>query len=131
MTKAQLIEKRGLEWYENHKRNMRERSRQRFQEDPEYREKVLEQKRQNHIKHNEKRREYNRKRAVICRINCRDRNRLIAKGLIPDGKIVHHLKYHTNPDDETWIDDIVFMTQEEHSKWHYEHPEFRAIENVI
>lgn len=89
MTKAQLIEKRGLEWYENHKRNMRERSRQRFQEDQEYREKVLEQKRQNHIKHNEKRREYNRKRAVICRINCRDRNRLIAKGLIPEGKIVH------------------------------------------
>jgi hypothetical protein len=52
-------------------------------------------------------------------------------GMLKEGYEVHHFKYHSNPSDASWIDDIALMTREEHLKWHREHPDFCAVDNII
>ena len=58
------------------------------------------------------------------RIRSRDRGRLVKLGFnLGNGKEVHHIKYHSDNNDEDWIFDIIiFYSREEHWKWHDEHP---------
>ena len=47
------------------------------------------------------------------------------------GKELHHIKYHTDNNDASWINDILILSPEEHEHWHREHPDFKAEENII
>lgn len=128
MTKAEIIAKYGEEGYEAYK----ERCRRNYHA---YYHKNMDKEKQRYAKyradHAQEKRAYNRKCANVVRINCRDRNRLMRMGKIGKGQVVHHMKYHSDNADKTWIDDIIIMTQEEHVLWHMAHPEFIANENVI
>lgn len=128
MTKKELIERHGVEWYEEHKRKCREQFKARYHADIE---KARAKDRENHAKNHRARDIYLKKHNTIYKINSRDRIRLVNMGAQLDGKEVHHFKYHTDNSDASWIDDIAIMTIDEHRKWHQEHPDFRAIENII
>lgn len=65
------------------------------------------------------------------RINSRDANRIAAMGILKEGQEVHHIKYHVDKHDDTWMNDILIMDREEHRKWHRDHPEFNALENIV
>lgn len=62
------------------------------------------------------------------RIRQRDYHRLQREGLIPEGCEVHHMKYHHCPHAliEAVIEDILFLTPEQHEQWHREHPDFKG-----
>lgn len=128
MTKAELIERYGEEWYERHKERTRENAYKYYRENLE---KETERYRKYRAEHTAERKEYCEKNAVIYRINSRDRNRLVAMGKVSGDQVIHHLKYHKDRNDETWIDDIMIMTREEHDLWHMNHPDFVAMENVV
>ena len=127
LTKAELIERYGEQWYEDFKTRQREAIRQRYYNDIEASRGRC---RVNYHKHRASHKKYADDRRIIYNINARDRIKLDALGLIPDGMEVHHLKYHLNKNDD-WMKDIVIMTRAEHRKWHREHPEFNALEHVV
>jgi hypothetical protein len=128
MTKAEMIEKYGIEYYEDFKAKSRARMKKLYHSDIELaRKKVREEYRRN----SETAKAYIKAHREIYRIGCRDRNRLVNRGYSLDGMEIHHLKYHRNNDDEDWLDDIIVMPREEHRKWHFDHPEFRAKDNIV
>lgn len=128
MGKAELIERYGIEYYEQFKAKSRERMYRKYHENVE-----LARKRKNDSQKwkNEARKRYVESHREIYRINCRDRNRLKLKGAIPDDMVIHHLKYHADNKYPDWMDDILIMTREEHAEWHRLHPEFVATENIV
>ena len=128
MTKAEMIERYGAEWYESFKTRQREQIRERYHANIDASREYCRAKYQRYRK---QRKRYSKERRVIYNINTRDRIRLATMGLIPDGMEVHHLKYHIDTNDEKWIDDVVVMTREEHRKWHREHPDFKATEHIV
>lgn len=128
MTKAEILEHYGAEWYERHKANCRRIDKEFREKNPE----LLKERRHNrYIKNPEYSKEYNKKHSETYRISCRDRNRLIRMGVSLERKQVHHFKYHKDIKDASWIDDIVLMTPSEHRIWHRDHPEFVASENIV
>ena len=128
MTKIELIEKYGVEWYEQFKATQRERYRERYHADAE---KARKRRRDEYQRNKETNKRYAIEHRLIYRINSRDTNRLRLMGMLKEGCEVHHFKYHSAPSDASWIDDIALMTREEHLKWHREHLDFCAIDNVI
>ena len=129
MTKADLINLYGEQWYENFKARMRENSRRRYHENPEAerQRKVIQRQ-----KFRATSRAYTDKHREVYRINSRDCLRM--KKLRGDNQtdlVIHHMKYHRDNSDAAWIDDIVLITQEEHQRWHNEHPDFRAEDNIV
>ena len=129
MTKVELIAKHGAEWYERLKESNRKRSKRVYDQNPEA---ERERRRQRYAKDPSVSKRYNYAHREIYRINSRDRNRLtVVMGLDLTGKDVHHLKYHSDNKDASWMDDILIMTPEEHQKWHNEHPDFVAKENIV
>ena len=128
MTKAQFIEKYGEDAYEQHKERCKKYRKERYASNPELYKKSTDAYNRNHA---DVRRKYKRDHRIIGRINNRDWFRAKSLGLLRDGYEIHHMKYHANKKDDTWLDDIVFLTKEEHIKWHLEHPEFNAMDNVI
>ena len=129
MTKVELIAKYGEEWYERFKEKSRIRSKSIYDADPEA---ERERRRRRYADNPEYTKSYNKAHREIYRINCRDRNRLILLRNMPLGeKEIHHLKYHADNSDASWIDDILILSSEEHQKWHREHPEFVASENIV
>lgn len=129
MTKVELIAKYGEEWYERLKERSRNRSKAIYDENPEA---ERERRRKRYANNPTADKEYKQKHREIYRINSRDRNRLaILMGVPLDGKVVHHMKYHADNRDASWIDDILILTPEEHQKWHNEHPDFVANDNIV
>ena len=128
MTKAFILEHYGAEWYERHKANCRKRSHDFYVEN---REQELERTSRYHMEHPASRKRTAKKHAEIYRIQCRDRQRLITMGLVSEGQEVHHMKYHKDNKDASWIDDVIVMSREEHSKWHMENPDFDSLSNVV
>jgi hypothetical protein len=129
MTKNEMIEKYGVEWYERLKERNRLRAKAVYDANPEA---ERERRRQRYAKNPEQHKDYYHRHREVYRINMRDRNRLTLLMKIPlEGKEVHHLKYHADNNDKSWIDDIVILTPEEHEKWHREHPDFVAKENIV
>lgn len=127
MTKAEMIEKHGVEYYERLKEKSRAYQKAKYDANPEA---ERERKRQSYNADTHKR--YNEQHKEIYRINMRDRNRLtLLRQMSLEGFEVHHLKYHSDNKDASWIDDIIIMTREEHRKWHSEHPDFKAEDNII
>ena len=128
MTKAEMIEKYGEQYYEDFKARCRAYMFEKYHADPD---KARTRMRASDAKHKSHKREYAQGRRVIYRINIRDNLRLSKMGVIQDGYEAHHVKYHSDNRDKTWIDDIVIMPREEHRKWHREHPDFNALEHVV
>ena len=128
MGKADLIERYGEAWYEEHKRKMRLRAKAIYDQDPKA---ACAKRNARRNANKEYVKQYNREHRDVYRINCRDRNRLILMGYDLTGKVLHHLKYHADNSDASWLDDVVLMTRAEHAKWHSEHPEFVTSENVV
>ena len=131
MTKAEMIAKYGEEYYERLKKRSREYQRYRYHADPE---KERQRSRDRYANTSRKAycTKYNKEHADVYRINARDTNRLrFSMHVDLEGKEVHHMKYHSDSNDASWIDDIVIMTHEEHVRWHREHPEFVASENIV
>ena len=128
MTKAYILEHYGEEWYERHKANCRRIDKEFREKNP----KLAKERRHNkYVKNLEYAKETNRKHSETYRISTRDRLRLERMDVPLDGKQVHHLKYHKDVKDASWIDDIVIMTPSEHRIWHRDHPEFVASENIV
>lgn len=125
MTKAELIEKHGAEWYAAFLAKNREYMRRRYHANPE-----IERARRRARFNPEVQRAYAQKHHEVYRINMRDRNRLVKVRNL-DGLEVHHLKYHADNKDASWIDDVLILTPEEHDRWHREHPDFRAEDNIV
>ena len=129
MGKAEIIAKYGEEYYERFKESCRKASYKKYHKDIEA---ARAYKRSRYPARKQYCAEYNKQHAEVYRINARDTNRLkILMHVDIDGKVVHHMKYHADNKDASWIDDIVIMTREEHTKWHREHPEFVASENIV
>lgn len=128
MTKTEMIERYGIEWYEDYKVKARENYRKRYHENPE---KARERRRAEYRRNSETAKSYIKEHREIYRINSRDRNRLVTQGYPLEGKEIHHLKYHRNASDKNWMDDIIILPRDEHRKWHYEHPDFKAEENIV
>ena len=128
MTKAEMIERHGVEYYENFKERQRNAIYNRYHADVE---KARARNRRNDANNREHKREYARNRREIYRINSRDAVRLAHMGIVKEGQEVHHLKYHRDANDPAGIDDIVIMSREEHRAWHHEHPEFNALDHVV
>lgn len=128
MTKAEMIEKYGAEYYERFKEKQRNRMRERYHADIE---KSREYERNKYLLRTEWQKAYAKEHRVIYKINSRDTNRLYLEGVDLTDKEIHHFKYHTDVNDKGWRDDIAIMTREEHREWHRNHPEFKAIENVV
>ena len=127
-TKEALIARYGEAWYENHKANCRERLREKYHADPDA---ARARRREKYARNPETDNAYGKAHREIYRINTRDRNRLMSKGVDLIGKEVHHIKYHKDKEDDSWCDDLIVMTRSEHRKWHKEHPEFKATENIV
>ena len=131
MGKAEIIAKYGEEYYERLKQKSRERMYQKYHDDIE----AARQRNRDKYAHTSRKAYcalYNKQHAEVYRINARDTNRLkILMHIDLGGKVVHHMKYHADNKDASWIDDIVIMTREEHVKWHRDHPEFVASENIV
>lgn len=128
-TKAELIAAHGIEWYEKFLERNRKNAKARYDANPEAERQRAREKR---AKYPETGREYHRRHKEIYSINMRDRYRLMR--IVGDeliGKEIHHLKYHRDGSDESWRDDILILTPQEHRKWHRGNPDFRAIENVV
>lgn len=128
MTKAEIIQHYGIEHYEAFKAKQRKYAYDKYHADPE---KARACRRENDAKHRKHKTEYARSRRAVYRINARDNQRLASLGLLKDGYEIHHIKYHADNKDPTWIDDIVLMTREEHRRWHYENPDFNALEHIV
>lgn len=128
MKKAEMIERFGEEYYERFKARCRENSRKYYSEN---REREQAKHRQQYYDNPERYKNYAKERNILYKINSRDTNRFYLMGGIPEGMELHHFKYHANKNDETWIDDVALMTREEHRKWHVEHPNFNAMENIV
>lgn len=128
MTKAELIERYGVEWYEDFKAKQREKIRERYHADVDSSRKYC---REKYKKYRSRHKQYSDSRRIIYNINARDRNKLVSMGLVDEGMEIHHLKYHIDGNDENWMKDIVIMPRAEHRKWHREHPEFNALEHVV
>lgn len=129
MTKDEIIGKYGEEWYERVKAKSRKYAKEKYDANPEA---ERQRRRQRYAKNPEYSKKYREGHAEIYRINMRDRNRLRLLMKIPlDGKVVHHMKYHADNKDAAWIDGIMIFTPEEHAKWHKEHPDFIALDNVV
>ena len=128
MTKAEFIRKYGEERYEQHKANTKRNFAKYYYENLD-KEKARNKKYR--AEHRKEHREYCRTKSTTYRICCRDRQRLKKMGMLKDGQVVHHLKYHADNNDKSWIDDILILSHEEHNLWHIQHPEFIALENVI
>lgn len=128
LTKAMIIERYGIEYYENFLAKQRQRMYERYHSDLDAARKRDHEK---YLKSVERKRNYARKRRLIYRINSRDANRIAAMGILKDGQEVHHIKYHVDKHDDTWMNDILIMDREEHRKWHRDHPEFNALENIV
>ena len=124
-TKAELIAAYGEEWYANFLKRNRERLRTYYHA---HKEQEREKRRKRY--NPEVQMAYYRKHREVYRINIRDYNRL-KKIRDLSGLELHHLKYHADNKDASWIDDIVLLTPEEHDKWHSEHPDFRAEDNIV
>lgn len=127
-TKAELIAAYGEEWYANFVEKCKQANRKRYHENPE---KERERRRQKYRNNAEYAKAYNKKHREVYRINMRDRQRLLIMGLDLDGKEVHHFVYHSDNNDKTWLDDIAIMTRDEYRAWHFEHPEFTAMEHIV
>ena len=128
MTKAEIIEHYGVEWYERLKERNKLKHREYYKNN---RDKELVRLRAYHKKKPEVNKKSARKRNILVTIGLRDRLRALRMGLITDGQEVHHLKYHADKRDETWINDVLILSHEEHVKWHMEHPEFCGLDNVV
>lgn len=103
MTKQQLIERYGEEWYENYKMKNRIKLKAKYDEDPE----AERRRRRERYRHNPGyTKEYNKRHADVYLINSRDRNRFMLMGVDMTGKELHHIKYHLDKDDPTWINDV-------------------------
>ena len=63
----------------------------------------------------------------IHRIGTRDRQRIRRSGIDLHGFRVHHYAYHSRDDDLGWTTDCTLMTDEEHRKYHQDHPEHPPI----
>ena len=127
MTKEQIIDRYGSEYYERLKEKQRQRAKVLYDANPE-----AERKRRRDRFDPVYQRAYYRRHREVYRINIRDRNRLtILKGMNLSGKELHHIKYHTDNNDASWINDILILSPEEHERWHREHPDFKAEENII
>lgn len=129
MTKDELIAKHGVEWYERHKERTRLYNKARYDADPEA---ERARRRRRYAENPGYTKAYNEAHKEIYRINSRGRNRLVVlMGGALVGKEVHHLKYHADNRDASWIDDILILTPEEHKKWHEEHPDFVVTDNIV
>ena len=129
ITKAEMIAKYGEEWYEEFKRKSRIRAKAKYDANPEA---ERERRRKRYAKNPEYSKQYNKQNREIYRINTRDRNRFtLLMDINLDGKVLHHLKYHADNNDASWIDDVMILTPEEHRVWHNEHPDFIAKENIV
>lgn len=128
MTKAEMIKKYGIKYYEEFKAKCRERGYENYHADIE---KGRADGREKYARNSSRRLAYAKDRRMIYRINSRDSLRLLKMGMLKDGLEAHHIKYHADKDDETWINDIVIMSRKEHRLWHREHPEFNALEHVV
>lgn len=128
-TKAELIAAYGEEWYEDFKAKCRKYQKERYDADPDG---VKAKNRARRANNPTGDRRYRKAHRDVYRISARDRNRLVQlQKRDLTGLEIHHLKYHADNNDPTWIDDIVFLTPEEHRKWHAEHPEFVAMDNIV
>lgn len=128
MTKAEMIERHGIEWYEQFKERNRQRYKQYYAEN---REKELQRVMAFHREHPESKHRYMKKISAVGRICARDRQRVERMGLLSEGQEVHHMKYHKDAKDASWIDDILILSHEDHVKWHTEHPEFFCMDNIV
>ena len=129
ITKNELIAKYGAKWYEDFKEKSRIRAKEKYDENPE---KERERRRKRYAKDPECQKMYRERNREIYRINTRDRNRLtLLRGMNLEGLELHHLKYHSDNNDDSWIDDVMILTPEEHLSWHNQHPEFCARDNVV
>lgn len=129
ITKDELINKYGAEWYEGFKRKNRIRAKEKYDANPEVERK---RRRERYAKDPEYMKVYRKKNREIYRINTRDRNRLtLLMGWDLEGKVLHHVKYHADNNDPTWIDDVLILTPEEHRLWHNQNPDFVASENIV
>jgi hypothetical protein len=128
MTKAEMIDKYGIEYYESFKAKCRKQQYERYHKDPI---KARENARHRYVACAEAAKKYRKSMAQVYRINARDKNRLTLMGINTDGLEVHHLKYHKDRKDPDWLRDIVLLSKAEHRQWHKDHPEFKAINNIV
>ena len=129
ITKDEMIERYGVEWYEDFKKKSRVRAKEKYDANPEA-ERV--RRRERYAKNPDYMKEYREKHSEVYRINSRDRNRFtILMKLDLDGKELHHTKYHSDNNDPSWIDDVLILTPEEHLLWHNQNPDFVAIEHIV
>jgi hypothetical protein len=126
-TKAELIAAYGEEWYEDFKAKCRKYQKERYDADPEG---VKAKNRARRAKNPVGDRRYSKAHNAVYRISSRDRGRLLRR-IDLTGLEIHHFKYHADNNDPAWIDDMVLLTPEEHRKWHAEHPEFVAMDNIV